>query len=322
MNQPSPENAPTDAVGQPGPYAQPGPHAQDAAYPPGPPHRGATARVLMTIGIVLAVVVVGFGAMFLIDLSMSETTTTHKSYDAVGTVELVSDGDVTVRAVEGDIEVDAIAHSGLREPTYSEEVSADRLEITHRCEWTFLLSSFCSGELDVTLPADTEVVVRTENGDVVASGVAGDVSLQSSNGRIEAADIGGPLTASSSNGDIDVTDAGADVDVSTSNGEVSVTGVDGTVTTDTSNGRITIDSVTGDASANTSNGSVEISAVDGDVFGETSNGRVTVVGDGEPVALSIQTSNGDEIIEGPTDPDAERTVEIRSSNGDVAYLDN
>jgi DUF4097 and DUF4098 domain-containing protein YvlB len=65
---------------------------------------------------------------------------------------------------------------------------------------------------------------------------------------------------------------------------------------------------------------VEISAVGGDVYAETSNGRVTVYGDDEPVALTIQTSNGDEIIEGPTDPDAERTVEMRSSNGDVAYL--
>ena len=58
----------------------------------------------------------------------------------------------------------------------------------------------------------------------------------------------------------------------------------------------------------------------GDVYAETSNGRITVYGDEEPVALTIQTSNGDEIIEGPTDPDAERTVEMRSSNGDVAYL--
>ena len=98
-------------------------------------------------------------------------------------------------------------------------------------------------------------------------------------------------------------------------------GVDGTVTADTSNGRITIDSVTGDASAKTSNGSVEVSAVDGNVYGETSNGRITVIGDGEPVALTIVTSNGDEIVQGPTDPDAERSVDIRSSNGDVAYLD-
>ncbi|GHH79764.1 DUF4097 family beta strand repeat-containing protein [Promicromonospora soli] len=322
MNQPSPENhpVPADAVGPPGPYAQQGPYAQDdGAYPPGPPRRSATGRVLGAAGAVLALAVVAFGALFLVDLAMSETTTTSHSYDAVDSVELVADGDVTVTAAEGDIEVDAIAHSGMREPTYSEDVSGSRLEITHRCGWSIFLPR-CSGELDVTLPAGTEVVIRTENGDVVATGLAGEVSLNTSNGRVEAGDIGGRLLADSSNGDIDVTDSGADVVASTSNGEISILGVDGTVTADTSNGRITIDSVTGDASATTSNGSVEVSAVDGDVYGETSNGGITVIGNGEPVALTLETSNGDEIIEGPTDPDAERTVEIRSSNGDVAYL--
>jgi DUF4097 and DUF4098 domain-containing protein YvlB len=321
MNQPSPENvpAPADAVGPPGPYAQQGPHAEGAVYPPGPPQRGATGRVLGTVGVVLALVVVAFGALFLVDLMMSDTTTTQRSYDAVDSVELVADGDVTVSAAEGDIEVDAIAHSGLREPTYSADVSASTLEITHRCGWSIFLPR-CSGELDVALPAGTEVVIRTENGDVVASGLAGEVSLSTSNGRVEATDISGPLTADSSNGDVDVTDSGADVETSTSNGEISVVGVDGTVTAGTSNGRITIDSVTGDASAKTSNGSVEVSAVDGNVYAEASNGRVTVIGNGEPVALTLETSNGSETIEGPIDPDAERTVEIHSSNGDVAYL--
>ncbi|MFD7023677.1 DUF4097 domain-containing protein [Promicromonospora sukumoe] len=294
-------------------------YVQDAGFQPEPPQRGATARILTTLGVVLGAVVVGLGGLFLVDLMMSETTTTQRSYDAVGTVELVADGDVTVGVAEGDVEVDAVAHSGMRQPRYVADESADRLQVTHRCGWSVAFSR-CSGELDVTLPAGTEVVVRTENGDVVASGVAGEVSLRTSNGRVEASDIGGPLSARSSNGAVTVVNSGADVEASTSNGEISVEDVDGTVTGDTSNGRITIDTVTGDASASTSNGSVEISGVAGNVYGKTSNGRITVHGDDEPVALTIQTSNGDEIIEGPTDPDAERTVEIRSSNGTVAYL--
>jgi hypothetical protein len=322
MNQPQPQNvpAPGDAIEPPGAYARPEPYAQDAAYPPGPPRRGATGRVLTAVGVILAVAMVGLGALFLVDLAMSHTTTSHRSYESVGSVELVADGDVTVHAAEGDIGVDAIAHSGLRQPTYSADESASRLVVTHRCGWSIALPR-CSGELDVTVPAGTEVVIRTENGDVVASGLAGDVSLRTSNGDVDTTDLAGTLTAHSSNGDVDITSSQADVETSTSNGRVSVFGVDGSVTADTSNGRITIDSVAGDVSANTSNGSVEISAVDGDVDAETSNGEVTVIGDGEPVALTMSTSNGDETIEGPTDPNAERTVEIRSSNGDVAYLD-
>ncbi|WP_419705185.1 DUF4097 family beta strand repeat-containing protein [Promicromonospora sp. NFX87] len=299
------------------PYPQDAPVLVDA---PEPPQRGATGRVLAAAGIALAAVAIVLGALFLTDLTMSETRTTHRSYDAVDSVELVADGDVTVTAAEGDIEVDVIAHSGLREPTYSADESASRLELTHRCGW-FIPLPRCSGELDVALPAGTEVVIRTENGDIVATGLAGDLSLDTSNGDVETAGLTGPLDARSSNGDIDVSDSRADVDASTSNGEISVADVDGTVTADSSNGEITIDSVTGDASADTSNGSVEISGVDGDVRGVSSNGEVTVIGGDEPVALTIDTSNGDQIIEGATDPNAERTVEIRSSNGDVAYLE-
>jgi DUF4097 and DUF4098 domain-containing protein YvlB len=322
MNQPSPENpaVPADAVGQPGPYAQPGPHTQDGAYPPGPPRPNVTGRVLGTFGAVLALGLVGFGALFLVDLSMSETTTTHRSYDAVDTVVLRADSDITVTAAEGDIEVDLIAHRGLRAPTSSDVVSANALEIIHRCGWSFALPN-CSGELDVTLPAGTRVVVRTENGDVVASGLADDVALNTSNGQVKARDIRGPLEIDSSNGDISVMGAGADVEASTSNGEIDVVDVAGAVTAYSSNGDVRIGTVTGDASATSSNGSLEFSAIVGDVYGVTSNGQVTATGDGEPVALTIETSNGDEIILGPTDPDAERSVEIRSSNGDVAYLD-
>lgn len=311
MNHPTGTHAPTDVVG---------PHAQDGAYPPGPPRPNVAGRVLGTTGAVLAAGLVVLGALFLTDLSMSETTTTHRTYDAVGAVELVADGDITVTAAEGDIEVDVIAHSGLREPGYSADGSASSLEITHRCGWAIALPR-CSGELAVTLPADTEVVIRTENGDVVASGLASDVSLTTSNGQVEASEIGGALTVDSSNGDVDVSGSGAEVKASTSNGRIDVVDVAGTVTADSGNGDVTIGSVTGDASATSDNGSIEVAAVDGDVHGQSSNGDVTVIGDGEPVALTIETSNGSRTIEGPTDPDVERTVEIRSSNGDVAYLD-
>lgn len=284
------------------------------------PRSNPTARALLAVGSIVGIVVVAWLAVFLIDLAMSRTTTTHESYDAVGTVELVADGDVTVHAGEGGVEVDAVAHRGITAPRYSADADADRLVVTHRCVgWRWAVSR-CAGELDVTLPADTEVVVRTSNGTVVASGLAGSVDLDTSNGRVEATELAGALVADTSNGDVVVRDAAADVDVETSNGTVEVSGVGGTLTVDSSNGRIEIADVTGSATATTSNGRIDVAGVGGDVFAQTSNGEVVVRGDDQPVRLTIETSNGDQTIEGPTDPDAQRTVEIRSSNGDVAYL--
>ena len=57
-----------------------------------------------------------------------------------------------------------------------------------------------------------------------------------------------------------------------------------------------------------------------DVEAVTSNGHVTVFGTGEPVALTISTSNGRQTVDAPTDPSASRTVFIRTSDGNVSYL--
>ncbi|MFE6971440.1 DUF4097 domain-containing protein [Isoptericola sp. NPDC057653] len=268
------------------------------------PHRGPVGRALLVLGAVVAVLAVLWGALFLVDRAVAGTTTQHETYAPVGTVELVADGDVTVRAAEGgDVEVDRIARSGLTSPTYRADERSDRLVLTHECQGWQWVPGRCAGQLAVTLPADTAVVVRTSNGDVLAAGVAGDVELRSSNGDVEATGTGARLDAGTSNGDITVDRAaGGDVVATSSNGSIEVTGVDGSLQAVTSNGR------------------VEVSGVTGDVRAESSNGDVTVVGDGEPVRLTIDTSNGDRTVEGPTDPAADRTVQIRSSNGDVAFL--
>jgi len=276
--------------------------ADTPASPQPPPASNPTSRLLLAVGSVLGIVAVAWIAVFLIDLTMSRTTTTHESYDAVRTVQLVADGDVTVRAADGRVEVDAVARQGITAPRYSVDERADSLVVTHRCAgWRWALTR-CSGGLDVTLPAQTEVVVRTSNGEVVASGLAGAVTL------------------STSNGDVEVGDVEADVDIETSNGSVRVSGVDGTLTADSSNGRMEVADVTGSATMTTSNGRIDVAGVSGNVFAETSNGEVVVRGDDQPVRLTIETSNGRQTVEGPTDPAAERTVEIRSSNGDVSYL--
>ncbi|MEN5073279.1 DUF4097 family beta strand repeat-containing protein [Isoptericola cucumis] len=290
------------------------------ASPAPAPRRSATGRVLLVLGVVLGIATVLWVALFLVDLALSRATTTHESYAAAGTVELVADDDVTVQVAEGGVEVDRIAHSGLTGPTYRADESADRLVVTHECTSWLWFASRCGGELDVTVPADTELVVRSSNGDVLASGVAGDVELESSNGDVEAASLGGRLDVYSSNGDVVVRETAGDVDARSSNGDVEVSDVGGTLDAETSNGRVDVDGVTGAAVAVSSSGDVVVEGVGGDVRAETSNGEVTVTGDGEPVNLVMDTSNGSQTVEGPTDPASSRTVEIRSSNGDVAYL--
>jgi hypothetical protein len=338
----------TSSTPHPGPAATPGPAGPATpagpAVPPAPPapdpRRSPAGRVLLVVGLALGGLLVAWGALHLVDRALAETTTTREDYDAVADLELAATGHVDVRADDGatGIDVEVVSRGGLVTPEYSVEELDGRLVLTNTCPGWAWFSWVCSGELHATVPADTAVLARAANGDVSASGLDGVAELRSANGDVVAGVMAADLTARSSNGDLFVTDVDGAVDAQTSNGRVEVTRVEGAVTARssngavevsdvgegayarTSNGSVDVATVGGDVDARSSNGRVEVSGAAGDVLARTSNGAVTVIGDGEPVDLTISTSNGSETIEGPTDPDAPRSVEIRSSNGAVAYL--
>lgn len=302
---------PEFALARPAPTGQ-GPDPTDGS-------RGPAARALARAGVGLAGVATVVGAYLGIDLALAHTNTAQASYPAPGVVELVADGAVSVRAGGADVQVERIARAGIASPQYAVSESGGRLTITHQCSWWQF--GVCSGALEVTLPADTEVAVRTSNGAIRAAGVARDVQAVSSNGLVEVSDAGAAVRAESSNGDVTVRGAGGTVQATTSNGSVLVSEAGGGATVQSSNGAVGVQGAAGDVVARSSNGAVTVSGVAGDVDAETSNGNVTVRGTGDPVALEIGTSNGRQEVSGPTDPGAARQVRIRSSNGDVSYLD-
>ncbi|WP_407320324.1 hypothetical protein UQW22_07685 [Isoptericola halotolerans] len=325
------------------PVPAPAAGAAGAGVPPAPPsdpRRGPAGRVLLVAGLALGGLLFAWGALHLVDWALSEITTTREGYDAVADLGLSTTGDVDVRADEDatGIDVEVVSRSGLVGPEYSVETVDGRLVLTNECPAWAWFSWVCSGELHATVPAGTAVVAGTGNGDVSASGLDGGVELRSANGDVVAGVMGGDVLATSSNGDVVVDDVRGDVEARTangsldlarvegrvtarsSNGDVEVSDAGGAVVARSSNGAVEVSTAGGDVEARSTNGSVEVVGAAGDVLARTSNGAVTVVGDGEPVDLTISTSNGDETIEGPTDPGAPRTVEIGSSNGDVAYL--
>ncbi|GAA4716864.1 hypothetical protein GCM10023216_00910 [Isoptericola chiayiensis] len=301
----------------------PGGPPSSAGDPPAPdPRRSGLGRALLGIGVVVAALMVAWGALHLVDWALTDTRTTSETHSAAAEVELVADGDVTVRSDDDvtDVSVEVVSRGGLTEPRYSVDTVGDTLVLENTCPTWVWWSWTCAGELHAVVPPDIAVTVRTSNGEVRAEGLAGDVDLDSSNGSVLAADLDGDLRAHTRNGDVEVGRIGGSLDVRTSNGGVRVTDAAGDAVVGTDNGDVELRDVGGDAEVRTANGWVEVSGVAGDVLAETSNGDVTVTGDGEPVALTIETSNGERTVEGPTDPAAPRTVEIHSSNGDVTYL--
>lgn len=135
--------------------------------------------------------------------------------------------------------------------------------------------------------ADLEILVPT------------DVSLElrSSNGRVEAANVTGSIVVRTSNGAI-TTRGGTDLDLDTTNDDISVSGPAGRLVLRTSNGAIDVRSAL----------LVTLSA-------RTSNARVTVTGSLAPGRHLVATTNGDLGLTLPGD--AVFAIDGSTTNGTV-----
>jgi len=125
----------------------------------------------------------------------------------------------------------------------------------------------------------------------------------------------GPIR--SSNGRIHITGIAGQFDLSTSNGIITAQDVDGTVSAQTANGRVSVTGGRGMLRLNSSNGIVEVQNVQATGLDlSTSNGRVSFTGSLAPGSKnSVETSNGTVSMVLP--PDSALTVDLRSGNGSV-----
>lgn len=309
-----------------------------APTPPQAPPRGPGARTLTVVGIVVAALLLATGSLQLLSWLVARTTTAEATLDAADVVELVADGEVRVAVGDEDaLEVERVARYAWVAPRYEVTTDGGRTVVRHECA-TFP-ALHCEADLSVTVPEGTRVVVRTSDGAVRVAGAVGDVEVRAADGDasvtgaqgavdvrgadgdVTVRDVAGGVDVEVGDGDVRVSDAGDDVRVRGRDGSAVVDGVRGDAEVRTSDGHLEVRDVRGSLAARTSDGDVLVSAVRGDVLALAADGDVTVHGTGDPVALTIATSDGRQRVEAPTDPDADVRVELRTVDGDVAYLD-
>jgi len=288
------------------------------------------------VGGVLAVLLLAYGVLQVLAWMFTRTTSATATLAATDVVELVADGEVlvTVSAVD-DVRVERVARFAWDGPRYEVTSLGDRTVVRHECAQSWVPS--CSGALDVTVPEGTHVVVRTvdgevrvagpaadvevraADGDVHVSGARGDLDVRGRDGDVTAQGVRGGVAVELSDGDVRVTEAGGDVTVGSNDGAVVLADVAGGADVRGSDGRIEVRDVGGALTVRNVDGDVLVAQVRGDVTARAVDGDVTVHGTGDPVALEI-TSNGRQRVEGATDPAADVRVELRTFDGDVAYL--
>jgi Putative adhesin len=117
-----------------------------------------------------------------------------------------------------DIVIDGDIIRGLSEPTHSERVRGDTLELDADCP---AIANFCSLDYDIQVPIGISVEVHASAGGVRVSNVSGPLDLSSSGGGVRVEGAAGDLDLRSSGGGVTAIGLESEVvDASSSGGGV------------------------------------------------------------------------------------------------------
>jgi hypothetical protein len=117
-------------------------------------------------------------------------------------------------------------------------------------------------------------------------------------------------------GSVELTDTTGSANLYTSGGDIEVKNVNGNVEARTSGGGIEVDTVRGDVDADTSGGDVRLLRVDGRIDGRTSGGNVRCSLVGANRGISARTSGGD--IELSLPQGTTGNIKVTTSGGQVS----
>jgi DUF4097 and DUF4098 domain-containing protein YvlB len=173
--------------------------------------------------------------------------------------------------------------------------AAERIEV-HAGEDRITISSpqrsfgdLGSAIVFVTVPASTDVDVRTGNGAIRLMGPLGAARTHTANGAIHVEESQS-LEASTSNGAVRVDVCHGQADLKATSGSLKLGGA-GSAALRTASGSIKIAGATGQVRASSSNGSIAVERADGEVSLESRNGAVRV-GSALGGRLDVQAANG------------------------------
>ncbi|HYB29979.1 MAG TPA: DUF4097 family beta strand repeat-containing protein [Solirubrobacteraceae bacterium] len=143
-------------------------------------------------------------------------------------------------------------------------------------------------------------------GDIRLERVTGDAELATATGDVRAGEIDGSAVIKNSNGDTRIGDVGGDLRVKAANGDIDVEHAYGSINAKTANGHIRVRGVHR-----------------GSLVAETASGRIEVgIADGVVAWLDLQTAyghvnNGLDATEGPGSADEQVEVRARTGFGDI-----
>jgi DUF4097 and DUF4098 domain-containing protein YvlB len=242
-----------------------------------------------------------------------------------GRLTIESDGsDLRVEGTTGNqVEVHILmkgSESTLERITLTAEQSGDDVAVVAKHgsgKWTNFLGGWnLDGRVEVKVPHQYNIDIRTAGGDIIVAQLQGDargktsggdikvtemrgpVEMQTSGGDVRAEQIEGNTRLNTSGGDIDVTRVTGDLDAKTSGGYIHLNDISGRVVARTSSGNVIASGIRGDSELKTSGGDIR-ATIDGKIAAHTSGGNVTAELVGANRGISVSSSGGDLTVRVP-----------------------
>jgi hypothetical protein len=207
-------------------------------------------------------------------------------------------GSVTVRAGErGEMRLIAVKQGppGTNLDRVQVEISERANGLLIRTRKPSSLSN-ASVQLEVTVPAGTQLDLHTGAGNTEVRGLRSDVKVDTGAGDVTIADMTG------------------DLDADTGSGSMTINGVSGRIQADTGSGSVHINSVAGDLDAHTGSGSMEVREASGPARLDSGSGSLTYEGDPEG-DCRFETGSGSITLRLPADLDME--VDLETGSGTI-----
>jgi DUF4097 and DUF4098 domain-containing protein YvlB len=206
-------------------------------------------------------------------------------------------GKGNVHVLATDTTESTVSISGRDADDVHVEQRGDQISVIGPRQRTGFLGGDSSLKVDVTVPFDSNLAVKTGSADIQVEGVAGAAQIKSGSGDVRIDALQGDASIETGSGDIRLDDAHAELRIKSGSGDVSVGHAAAVTTVSTGSGDVEIDTTTTAAIVKTGSGDLKVSDAHGDVTLVTgsgdllvrsaSRGRVTMKGASGDVQVGI-----------------------------------
>jgi len=262
----------------------------------------------LVVGTLFALVLLVYGVLSAASVFARNSETRTLDVPAAGIRAIVIEADSGAIDVTGSTDSDITGTARLEwsfnKPDLDTRVKGDTLFVQARCSgwqpgWR------CQVHLDLAVPRDAALDIRSDSGTIRADGFDAGVTLRTDSGGVLVSDVRGGATVRSDSGRINLDDIEGPVIASTDSGGILASGLDSPSVRASSDSGSVVASLTQSPTT---------------VTAQTDSGDVTVeVPDASGVAYVVQTStdSGREEVGVRTDPDSERLIRAATDSGDV-----